>query len=379
MTMVESSHFECTHSERVLASLHKMARKGRPLSSTITRRLVANLGVDSIAVAEALRELHRLGRVRYVPDARGQPVSGYVDVVMSEVEVPAYERSWQAALSNAGFDVDVIDVLIGLSGKLHDMDETDMVVLALALRNVSELALSDSGMLDEAGFNFSARRIMSGSKVLSMLSEKMLTSLRLPPRLHLSSPRYLIHAGPTDASTTLLIENPRAFENAVRAGLARSTSLVCTYGFGIAYIGQEWLHATQSSAHDDPIILARTGIAPTFRELFTVETVMFWGDLDVAGLAIYKAYASSFPALKLSGIYHAMTKMLASSETSHPYCTLFDKAGQVVLAKSLAESNVTSAAHQLFRLCLARAVDQEAVSDDDIMKFGLQSYTTDGP
>jgi hypothetical protein len=374
--MAETAAFESPLSEPVLAALYKMARNGRPLASTVTRRLVKQLGVDSIAVAEALRELHRAGRIRYAPDSRGQPVSGYIDVVLSDFAVPPHQAAWQIALSNAGFNAERTEVLLGLSGKLHDMNEGDMAVLAVALKSVSELVLSDSCKSDEAGFNFSARRIMSGSKVLSMLSQKMLASLGLPPRLHLSSPRYLIYAGPAAASTTLLIENPRAFENAVQAGLAQSMSLVCTYGFGIAYIGQDWLHDAQSSAHDAPIILSRLGTAPSFRDLLTAKDVLFWGDLDVAGLAIYKAYASSLPTLQLSGIYHAMTSMLESAETSHPYCALFDKAGQAPMARSLANSQEVLTAHQLFRLCTARAVDQEAVSFEDIMTFGSGSYTS---
>jgi hypothetical protein len=377
MSATHPLEFECAHTEQVLKALIRMARKGRPLASTVNRRLVVQLGVDSLAVAEALRELYRLDRVRYTPDTRGQPVSGYIEVVLPDVDIQAHHVAWRMALENAGFGQEVASVLLGLAAKLQDMEECDMALLAVALKNVSLLVKADGSGANEAGFNVSARRIMSGSKVLSMLSERMLTSLGLPLRLHLSSPRYLIYAGPPGASTTLLIENPRAFENAIRAGLAQSASLVCTYGFSMAYIGQDWLHGAQSSAHDAPIILPRVGTAPSFRELFAVEHVMFWGDLDVAGLAIYKAYASSLPTLKLSGIYRAMTRMLANAETSHPYCALFDKAGQAVLARSLAGSHETSAGHELFRLCTERAVDQEAVTDEDIMQFGLAPYTAE--
>lgn len=59
-------------------------------------------------------------------------------------------------------------------------------------------------------------------------------------------------------------------------------------------------------------------------------------------------------------------------------CTLFDKAGQVVLARSLVDSPLTSHAHRLFRLCTERAVDQEAVSDEDILQFGIRSFAFDG-
>ena len=146
------------------------------------------------------------------------------------------------------------------------------------------------------------------------------------------------------------------------------------YGFGISYIGQERLHATQTKVDDAPIILVRQGTAPTFRDLFAAEKLMFWGDLDVAGLAIYRALASSLPTLQLSGIYHAMTNMLTDPKTSHPYCSLFDKAGQAALTRSLSDSAASSPAHQLFRQCISRAVDQEAVSEDEIIKFGTQAF-----
>jgi hypothetical protein len=372
--MANEEAFQTTQSERVLATLQKMGRKSRLLASTLARRLMEQLELDGLSVAEALRDLHRAGRIRYTPDSRGQPLSGYVDVAVTEAVVPAHCISWQSALSNAGFSSDAVGVLLGLFPKLEDMGEHDMTVLALALKNLSDLVRTDPAISDDAGFNVSARRVMGGSKVLSMLTEKMALALGLPLRLHQSSPRYLIFAGPPNSSATLLIENPRAFENAVRAGLAQSMALVCTYGFGISYIGQERLHATQTKVDDAPIILARQGIAPTFRDLFAAETLMFWGDLDVAGLAIYRALASSLPTLQLSGIYHAMTNMLTDPKTSHPYCSLFDKAGQAALTRSLSDSAVSSPAHQLFRQCISRAVDQEAVSEDEIIKYGTQAF-----
>lgn len=372
--MASNEVFQNAQSELVLAALQKMGRKSRLLASTLARRLVEQLELDALSVAEALRDLQRAGRIRYTPDQRGQPLFGYVEVVLAEAIVPAHCTAWQSALFNAGFSSDAAGVLLGLFPKLDDMQAHDMILLALALKNVSDLVRTAPGISDDAGFNVSARRIMGGSKVLNMLTEKMLLALGLPLRLRQSSPRYLIFAGPPNSSATLLIENPRAFENAVRAGLAESMSLVCTYGFGIAYIGQDWLHASETRENDAPIILARLGTAPTFRDLFAAEKLMFWGDLDVAGLAIYRALVSSLPTLQLSGIYHAMTNMLTDHKTSHPYCSLFDKAGQATLTRSLSDSAVSSPAHQLFRQCITRAVDQEAVSENEIIEFGTQAF-----
>lgn len=69
---------------------------------------------------------------------------------------------------------------------------------------------------------------MGSSKILAQLPAKAVAVLGLPARLQQSSPRYVVCAGPREPQATLLIENPRAFENAVRSGLGESVALVCT-------------------------------------------------------------------------------------------------------------------------------------------------------
>jgi hypothetical protein len=118
---------------------------------------------------------------------------------------------------------------------------------------------------DDAGFNVSARHLMESSKVLSKLSRQMLGALDLPLRLHAPSPRYILCAGPSEPAATLLIENPRAFENAIRSGLSVTVAVVCTFGFGLSYLGSELWAGDEVSQHDRPIPIVRDGTPPPLR------------------------------------------------------------------------------------------------------------------
>jgi hypothetical protein len=98
-------------------------------------------------------------------------------------------------------------------------------------------------------------------------------------------------------------------------------------------------------------------------QLFTCS---FWGDLDLAGLDIFIKLHGLVPHLALSALYGPMLVAAADNATSHPYCALVDKAGQVETTGS------ESAISRLADACRLRAVDQEYVSDRDILSLADQ-------
>lgn len=352
------------HAHRVYTALLRMSANGRVRTSSALPKLASQLELSRIDVNEAIRCLNQASLLEYTADPRGLPVSGFISVVKEDVRTPRHELDWAQAMILAGIDKEAATVLLGLSAKLEDVSPSDMNLMANALK---KLANSSQDELNDAGFNISAQCILSGSKVLSQLSPKMLHALGLPARLHTSSPRYVVCAGPAEPVATLLIENPRAFENAIRSGLANTVALVCTYGFGLSYLGQEWLHAELTSDLDRPIIMVRSGSPPSLDKLFSLPRVYLWADLDRAAFSIYLSLTRSIPHLLLSAIYRAMDVMLDDPSKSHPYSKIFDKAGQII---SEEHPHKDVRVIELWRRCALRAVDQEAVLDADILRFG---------
>lgn len=353
----------------VLFELRKMASaSGKLRTSSCMPKLAMALRLPRIAVDEAVRDLYRAGLLNYQADSRELPVSGYLSVIVETVAPDPQEVAWRDALEVAGM-AHAVRELSGLSAVLEGMAPEDLAILARCLRRLTEV---DPMALDDAGFNVSARHLMGSSKVLSMMSGRMMDAVGLPLRLHNSSPRYVICAGPSDPVAILLIENPRAFENAVRCGLSEEVALVCTYGFGLGYLGQEWLHTTETSEHDQPIMIVREGAPPPLNDLLRAPQVFLWGDLDLAAINIYRALKRAVPQLQMSRIYEAMLPMVADPDCSHPYAEIFDKSGQ---AKGLVidpprSHDMDLACLFLWRACQTRAVDQEAVSSSAIRSLG---------
>lgn len=223
--------------QRAFACLLKNTNGQNVRTNTMMGNLRQVLDVDQMEVKGAVRELYRSGLIKYIPDRQELPASGMVEIIRPEKTVSFTEQEWSRALDASGMSEAAKDVFQPFFSKVGDFSGDDMVVLARAFAN---LEAGRGTALEDAGFNVSARNLMGGSKVLVNLAPKMLRALGLPTRLQTSSPRYVVCAGPSAPEATLLIENPRAFENAVRSGLGEHVALVCTYGFGLSYLGQAW-------------------------------------------------------------------------------------------------------------------------------------------
>lgn len=367
---------EAEYSSQVLRELRRMAGAGGKVrASSALPKLALLLKAPSIAIDEAIRELYRVNLLRYRADGRELPASGYIDVSTEVFVAKEHHTSWLAALSHAAFNAEAIVSLSKLSDLVADLPPEDMAVLAMGLQKLSQSG--DLGTKD-SGFNVSAKHLMGSSKVLSNISRRMLQVIDLPVRLHNGSPKYVICAGPESSVATLLIENPRAFENAVRAGLAKEVSLICTFGFALSYLGQEWLHAEDTPESDRPIMLPRCGEPPALDQLLKAPAIFLWADLDVAALDIYLSLKSAIPHLRLSRIYEAMMPMVLNPETSHPYARLFEKEGQSIGIRRSAATQVRlldPAALSVWNSCQHRAVDQEAVDDSSILALGAHPYS----
>ncbi|WP_061537474.1 hypothetical protein [Collimonas arenae] len=366
---------EAEHSPLVLKELRRIAGAScRVRASSALPKLAAKLDMPRLAIDEAIRDLYRANLLQYQADGRELPVSGYITISPETFVAQEHYTNWLAALSALEFAPEKISILAQLSDHVADLQFEDMAILASGLKKLSQAGDTTT---NDAGFNVSAKHLMGGSKVLSIMSRRMLQAINLPTRLHNSSPKYVVCAGPNSPTATLLIENPRAFENAVQSGLAREVALICSFGFGLSYLGQEWLHSKDTPESDCPVMIVRCGEPPTLDQMLKASNVFMWGDLDVAAFDIYISLKSAIPHLRLSKIYEAMTPMLRNPQTSHPYAKLFEKDGQTISlrrsemkqAKSLNE-----AALSLWHSCQHRAVDQEAVDESTILALGALPY-----
>lgn len=326
--------------------------------------LQVSLGLDQIEVKGLVRELYRAQLLRYTPDRQELPASGMIEIVRPEKSVSAIEQQWALALGQSSLSPEAKQALEPFYAKVSDLSSADMASLADCL---ALLASGGSVSMDGAGFNVSARAIMGGSKVLSALDSRAMQALGLPVRLKTSSPRYVVCAGPTTPVATLLIENPRAFENAVRSRLGETVSLVCTYGFGLSYLGQAWIEDLHSE--DKPIQIIRAGTPGSLSELLLAQHIYLWADLDLAALNIYRSLKSAIPQLQFSAIYQVMMEKVKDTKQSHPYASIFEKDGQVSSTTSV-EDATDPIVKMLFECCMHRAVDQEAVSERDILIYG---------
>lgn len=368
--------FESVFAQRVLEAVRRLGKGQRLRSETLRKRLCEKTGLLPVEVEEGIRELHRRGLLLFQANARGQPVSGYVEFVREEKVISAEEACWSASLMAEGFDAAVIGLLLPLASRLAGMAVEDIQVLAKCLATLRDSSGLDA--LNHAGPNVSARMMMGSAKVISRIPPKAMALLGLDSRLQSPSPRYLLHAGPDrDAApaATLLIENPQAFENAVVAGLADRMSLVCTFGFALSYVRQVWPGGATYQRHGEPLVLQRCGRKRSIVELFGGAQVYFWGDLDIGALKIYLACRSAAPTLQLSAIYKAMEGLLLDPMRSHPYAEIFDKEGQARLSAFPEKTvDIEPAVQALFKQCAHRGVDQEIVNVADIARLGGMPY-----
>jgi len=169
----------------------------------------------------------------------------------------------------------------------------------------------------------------------------------------------MLGAGPARSKFTLLVENPECFERLIGLRLADRITIIATYGYGISWSG------VGVEGRLDRIKIARVAGTPppTLAEAVAAGTCSFWGDLDLAGLDIFIKLRGLVPHLALSALYGPMLAAAADIATSHPYCTLVDKLGQIETI------SIDSAVSRLAAACRLRAVDQEYVSDSDILSL----------
>jgi hypothetical protein len=341
---------------RIQRELQRLAGdRGWLNGSRLVQRLADGLAISHLEVRHNLLALAQAGVVDNIGptgDGLGR-VSILQRLPKPMTPVPEHERQWRdlvlarnldpalgAALGDAGM------ALAGLS--LSDMEHL--------LEGFLRLIADRERFAGRDPYEISAKYLLGSSKILGKLGRALSAAGISDPSFG-TRPRHMLGAGPAQSKFTLLVENPECFERLIGLGLADRITVIATYGYGITWSG------VGVEGRLDRVKIARVAGTPppTLAEAVAAGTCSFWGDLDLAGLDIFIKLRGLVPHLALSALYGPMLVAATDNATSHPYCTLVDKLGQIeTISNDDAVTRLTAA-------CRLRAVDQEYVSDPDIL------------
>ncbi|WP_244068327.1 Wadjet anti-phage system protein JetD domain-containing protein [Bradyrhizobium sp. Ce-3] len=347
---------EDADANRIRRELQRLAGdRGWVNGSRLVQRLADNLGIAHLEIRHRLFALSQAGVIDNIAptgDGLGR-VTIQQFLPARPMIIPLHEREWRHLLASRTIDPGVEAALREVGPALSGLSRSDMEHL---LDGFFRLVADRDTFAGRDPYEISAKYLLGSSKILGKWG-KALSAAGLSDASLGSRPRYVLGAGPTRSKFTLLVENPECFERLVGLGIAERITVIATYGYGIAWSG------AGTEGRLDRIKIARIAGTPPFTlaEAVAVDTCCFWGDLDLAGLDIFIKLRAVVPHLNLSALYGPMLVAAADPATSHPYCGLVDKTGQI---EPLGTDIVIS---RLADACRLRAVDQEYVADPDLV------------
>jgi hypothetical protein len=346
---------------RIQRELQRLAGdRGWLNGSRLVQRLADGLAISHLEVRHNLLALAHAGIVDNIgPTGDGL---GRVNILQRLPEpmthVPEHERQWRELVSSRDLDPAVATALGDAGMSLVGLSRSDMEHL---LEGFLRLLADRDRFAGRDPFEISAKYLLGSSKILAKFG-KALSAAGISDSSFGTRPRHMLGAGPARSKFTLLVENPECFERLIGLGLADRITVIATYGYGITWSG------VGVEGRLDRIKIARVAGTPqsTLAEAVAASTCSFWGDLDLAGLDIFTKLRWLVPHLALSALYGPMLVAATDSATSHPYCTLVDKLGQIETVST------DGAVTRMAAACRLRAVDQEYVSDQDILSLADQ-------
>lgn len=346
---------------RIQRELQRLAGdRGWLNGSRLVQRLADRLAISHLEVRHNLLALAQAGIVDNIgPTGDGL---GRVSILQCLPEpmtdVPEHERQWRDMVSSRNLDPALGTALGDAGMTLAGLSHSDMEHL---LEGFLRLIADRDRFAGRDPYEISAKYLLGSSKILTKLG-KALSAAGISNSFFGTRPRHMLGAGPARSKFTLLVENPECFERLIGLGLADRIIVIATYGYGITWSG------VGVEGRLDRIKIARVAGTPppTLAGAVAAGTCSFWGDLDLAGLDIFIKLRGLVPHLALSALYGPMLVAATDSATSHPYCTLVDKLGQIETISS------DGAVTRMAAACRLRAVDQEYVSDQDILSLADQ-------
>lgn len=341
---------------RIRRELQRLAGdRGWVNGSRLVQRLADNLAIAHLEVRHKLIALWHAGVIDNIaPTGDGLGRVRILQLLPApRVFIPPHEREWSNLLASRTIEPALEAALRDVGPALAGLSRVDMEHL---LQGFLRLVVDREKLAGRDPYEISAKYLLGSSKILSKCG-RALTAAGLSDASFGTRPRHVLGAGPARSRFTLLVENPECFERLVGLGLAERVTVIATYGYGLSWSG------VGAEGRLDRIKIARVaGVPPsTLADAVAVDTCCFWGDLDLAGLDIFMKLRAIVPNLELSALYGPMLAAAEDPATSHPYCGLVDKMGQV---EPVGAGSIIA---RLVDACRERAVDQEYVSDAELL------------
>lgn len=325
----------------------------------LVERLRKRTGLTVIELRRALGELRNIGELRCKDWVNGEPL-GKVQLAIATAPPSSAQTLWEGVLRCAQLTDEEVVTLLPAHSVMDDLDAADMREILLGLVRLRAERERFAGI---PRFEVSAAFLLGSSKLLDTLPITVLRNFGIDPESFPKFPGYLVVSGPPEPAAVVLVENPHAFEAAMRAGGTDDVAWVVTFGYGLSMRGDD--HGMElveflTSKKQMPNALVRKGNPPDVARLLAHPEIFFWGDLDPAGLHIFDRLRRQVARLRLSGLYHPMVSALQAVATSHPYNAATGKEGQLRWASGDATIEA------LLELCAKRGVDQEIVREEQI-------------
>lgn len=345
--------------DRITTHLRKKIRTSISLRGDgLVERFARDLSCDRTDVLRVFRELRAEGILVCDDWLRDEPLSKVTVNLPEEINPTA--MVWRGVLEQAAKVQDEFVALAPLGDALEGLSESEMLRL---LSGLASLKQDQEHLNNTPRFEVSARYLLGSSKLLDALPAAPMRQYGIDVNRFPTFPGYVMVAGPPDPSMVVLVENPHSFECAVEALGTNRAAWVCTYGYGLSLKYSQ--HGEQLAAilesRTPPRTLIRKGNSPDWDVLLRHDRILFWGDLDLEGLAIFERLRRYNPRVALSGLYQPMVDCL-KEDGGHPYCGSVGKVGQV---PNTYGDDIAS----LVALCLEQAVDQEVVSKNQISQW----------
>jgi hypothetical protein len=350
--------------ELVMAAYWKLRGNKTFIQGTgLIERLAKEAKLDALAVQGALSGLERSGILAGI--CNGIPMGKVTALVEKPTEAPHLSYLlWKDSLACSGLTEEEQNTLLPLYEIVSDMEQSDHTLL---IKSLVKLRTDQEVIHGRPSFMVSSEYLLGSSKILDALPSKVLRQFGIDKARFTGAPPVLLVAGPLNPENVVLVENPHAFWNAIRSGATTSTVFIVTFGYGLSRHGEDYGNQLVSILESGSVITAAicAGNPPPLSNLLHYQNISFWGDLDIEGLKIYQRIKKFIPQLTLSALYTPMVEAVSDPAKSHPYVKAAAKHKQSISDFHSACDELTT----LFNYCLDRAVDQEAVKTQDIIRY----------
>jgi hypothetical protein len=336
--------------------------------TALISRVATETGLDPIEVKITLGALSRNKWLEGIT-SDGTPIGNVTATApRPTLAVAPSLMAWRKAIVETGLSDSDLLALEDVHPKLHGLSASDLKAIAAGL---SSIRLGKDTLNGMPSFIVSAHHLMGSSKLLASLAPTSLRQFGIDTNEFNDAPPYVVVAGPCDPISVILIENPQAFEWAIRAGIADRHALIVTFGYGLSRKGDDFgkqLAELIENRKSLLIPLVRTGSPASLDNLLAHTNLLFWGDLDPEGLRIFERLRKRLPQLKLSAIYQPMIDALQAGN-GHPYVDAVGKGGQ----DTVNPKGISGDVMPLFEICRERGLDQEYVSISDIVALASEA------